>query len=169
MRDAASVADVPAARDADHEGLIGAVGGMQRIREPLCHGTIPGRLRIDEMPETRPVATSPLRIGRFRMELVDLVKILEVSRRGRRGARDPLLLRGRHGVPTFIRYRLDEFAVDVQRSHRNSVDAREPEERQVKLRANPPNLLPIRLLQQLPLRKLSRDPLVQDRLSPARE
>jgi len=73
------------------------------------------------------------------------------------------------GVPAAACDRLGQAAFDVQRHHRNPVQAREVKERQVKLGREPPDLGPFTLLEKLLHGEFTGNPSIEHRLGAPRE
>ena len=96
-------------------------------------------------------------------------QLLAVGLDRRRRAADAFPLGFRHRVPALLADRPAELALDVQRQHRDAVDARELEQRQVELGRHVPVALPFRLVEELGHRQLARHPAVEHRLHAARE
>ena len=104
-----------------------------------------------------------------RVLAIDLEQVIAVRPRRRRGPAHAFALGFRDGVPAFLRDGPGELLVDVQRHHRDAVDAGELEQRQVELGRQLPDRVPLRLLEQLLDGELAATQLVQHRLRAARE
>ena len=107
--------------------------------------------------------------GGGRVLAIDLEQEIAVRVRRRRRPADAFALRCRHRVPAFLRDGPGELLVDVERHHRDAVDARELEQRQIELGRQFPDRVPLRLLEQLPDGEIAGDPAIEHRLRAARE
>ena len=138
-------------------------------RKGLRHRPVPCRLRLDESRKGG-VGAQDLRIVLAMdrpMLAIDLEQEIPVGARCGRGPADPFTLGLGHGVPALFGDGLGQFLVDVERDHRDPVDPRELEERQIELGRQLPDGVPLGLLEQLPHREIARHPAVQHRLRAA--
>jgi hypothetical protein len=125
---------------------------------------VPRELCLDESPPARLVVRLAAAVCGHRLRQEGFVG----RARGRR-VRDALAFPHGHRGPALASDACHQRAIDVQRLHRNAVQASELEERQIQRRGEAPHARPVGLPEERALVELAGDPPVEDRLGAARE
>ncbi len=160
------MAQVSAADDADDEWRPPVALRRRQARgQRFGHGAVPVQLRLDEVAEAAAVTTALA----MRVFAVDTEQEVAVGRAGRRRATNPFAFARRHGIPALVADRPCQARIDVEREHRQTVDAHELEKRQVERSREIPDLLPAGLHQQCRRAELAGHPAIEHRLHAARK
>jgi hypothetical protein len=134
-------------------------------QQRLGHGAVPVLLCLDEVLESTAIA----RVPTVSMLAIDAEQEIAVGLAGRRRPADALTLALREGIPALVADGPGQFGIDIERDHRDAVDAREFEEGEIQLDRKTPVLFPRRLREERRYGQLARHPALQRRLCLARK